>query len=501
MTKNSKTFGWVLLIISALLSHGAQAQRSRGANDQGTVDLRSLEEGAYVQSSERLELKNNLKPLALTDAIEQGLRKSYPQLERNLQFKLLELNWQDTKESFWLPHIGITLSSAEQRIGRFKEGGKNGNQTTLTPAGSLALELGDYTVFNWGKDYLGYLSDKASYLRNSDILKEEKRDLKQDLIIKYFELAYLHENLATQRTQLRHTSFVYRLAREKVTLGKIPKQEYYQARTEYLRAQSEYHEAKNLAAVSDEQMAKLLADPPGTRYILKNELAYAKIKPSVEDGLRLAQNTNPSILTAQVEIENADRAYELRLKENLPLPRFSVNLGAYTHSFGRNQARTVYETRANDSNIELVATLNATWSLTGPGGLLNSRRTEGSLLAKHIALNRLAEAKHVANSNVQELYTTVKYLEDQVQILEARTSNAQKSFDIILENYLNRRATFLDFKHSLDDLTVADLQYEQAKYLHLKHKVLLAKEIGVEDFPGESFEQLAKTRSTERRRE
>ena len=40
-------------------------------------------------------------------------------------------------------------------------------------------------------------------------------------------------------------------------------------------------------------------------------------------------------------------------------------------------------------------------------------------------------------------------------------------------------------------MTQADVLYEYTKYRHLEEKVNLANTMGLEDFPGENFEDLA----------
>lgn len=447
----------------------------------------------YIQqsSSDRFDLKDNYKAFSLNDAIEQGLRKNFNQRSRNYENKILELGWKDTKEDFWMPKLQISLSSGEQRIARLKRGSRTGNGTSLTPSGTLGLEIGEYTLFNWGKDYLAYQNDRASYKRESEVLKESRRELKHDLILKYFALVKFHNILKVKKDQLRHASFVYRFNREKMTLRKISRQDYYQSRMEYLRAQTEYHDAKNDASVVDEQMAYLVSDEPGTRYILTNELSYEKLKTTMGEALNLSKERNPEIRTNAKDVANAKRSHDIVLRENLALPKFTVNLGAYTHSFGKNESRTVYETRTNDSNIDIVATVNATWTLTGSGGFFNGRKTTSSLISRHLSFNKLAQAKHMTKSDIRNHFNNIKYLENQHTILDARTSNLQKTFDVILENYINKKTRFLDFHDALTEMTDAEVLMENVKYLHLEQKVMLAKEVGIDEFPGESFESVA----------
>ena len=68
------------------------------------------------------------------------------------------------------------------------------NSTNLVGAqskhtgGGLALDFGEYTVFNWGKDYLAYLNNKQNFKRGLQDLTESDRQLKFDIITSYSNL-------------------------------------------------------------------------------------------------------------------------------------------------------------------------------------------------------------------------------------------------------------------------------------------------------------------------
>jgi len=454
-------------------------------------------EDLYIQSKDRFDKKEQYRPLSLREAIDQGLRKNYGQQERQLQGTLLDIQWDDVRDGFWLPNVTLSLISAEHRVARLRDGGKSGSSFSKRPSGALALELGDYTLFNWGKDYLSYLNDKTTIMRSKDNLKEQKRDLKHQIIIKYFEVNFYQNFITFRREYLRHASFIYRLAREKVSIKKISHEEYYQARSLYLAAQSAYQEALNLKANADEALSLLVNETAGIRFILKDDLDYIKLKSSFDEILSFSEEKNTSVRDASAAVENAQRSHELTLKENLPLPKFTLNLGAYTHSFGRNQSQTNYQTAPGSSDLEVVATLNATWSITGPGGLFNGRKNQAAAINKYLAFNQLAEAKHQARSQANTYFANIKYFEDQMTVLDARNSNLEKTFDQILESYLNRKVNFWDFRHALEEKIQTEIFTAQVKYEHLKNKVLLAQNMGMDDYPGENFERLAKVRKEE----
>lgn len=431
------------------------------------------------------------KPLSLQAALEQGLRENYSQKQRVFSKEILNYQWFDTRESFWIPNLSLSLSTDDQRVSRLKRGSLDDPGNSRGASGTLSLGFSEYTLFNWGKDYLDYLSDRESYLRSIKRLSEEKRSLRHQIIIKYFELDYLKKVVSIRKRQLRHTSFVYRYSREKVSLKKIGKQDYYQSRSEYLRAQNQHRESVVDLKNAEEQMAFLISDQPGTRYIIKNTLSFIPLTTPLDDAIKLARENNPDILESTKDRNNAKRAYHRLELDNLPLPKLSVDLGSYTQSFNRTTNTTRFQTNNSGNHIDLVASVNATWALTGRGGLFNRRSLGIGKLNQQTAKTQLNQARHQTLSDIRRHYYKIKNFEDQAKILDVRSDNNSKVFELALDNYLARKTAYINFQDTLLEMVDTDITKAGLKYLHAREKINLAYEVGMDEFPGESFEQLA----------
>lgn len=193
----------------------------------------------YVQEADKYKLTDNYKNLQLNDVIEQGLRKNYDQNLRGQRQELNEIAFSGVKSAFWLPELKVSLTTDEQKLATLRSSSRTPTDPHSTsPSGTLGLSLGDYTVFNWGKDYALYLNKKSLFDRNTQIFNESRRELKLDLINSYFSLLSTKNIERIRQDQLRQASFVYRLSKEKITVGKTSKQDYYQARSEYLKSQT-----------------------------------------------------------------------------------------------------------------------------------------------------------------------------------------------------------------------------------------------------------------------
>ncbi len=450
----------------------------------------SVSPDTYVQQNERYKLPDHYKSLDLNTAIEQGLRENGSEKIRNLKSDLIEINKQSAYTAFWLPNIQLQLSTEEQRLGRAWKGKKNGEGANASPTGTFGLSFGEYTIFNWGKDYLQYINKTAELKRNKENLYEERRTLRHKVISTYFELVTAKNVEKVMRNHLRQASFIFRLNKEKVSVGKATRQEYYESRAQYLKAQSDFQEAAVKVEVIEEALNNLINDPHGTSYITNQDILFQKVALPLDEALGIAKVKNANILNAKTKLEIAEHNYQLSAKELLPLPKISVNLGAYTNSFGKNGNVTTYQSRQNNSDVDIVATVNATWDIVGPRGLLNSKEREKAYLEKEISIHSLTQTKDDADSEVRDLYKRALFYEKQYILLEARSNNLQKNFDTLLDNYVNKRAYLNDLRRALDELVETQSLFEQTKLEHIRSKILLASQMGMEDLPGESFEKL-----------
>ena len=429
------------------------------------------------------------KPRSLTveEAIEQGLRKNFAQQYREHTERMLALNWQETRENFWVPQINLELIGAPQRLFRFKKGRFPSNNGSL--AGTLALKIEEYTLFNWGKDHLAYLKSQTSFVRDNQTLQDERKALRNRIMIQYSRLNQFQSIQDVLRKQLRRSAFIYRFAREKARLGKLPTQDFSAARSVYLRAQSEYQIGLDESRREDALMALMIVDPPSTQYIPKGTTRYQKLHFPLEKGLEMAKQSNPQIKREQKNVENIEREHKLTIKENYPLPKISINMGAYRHHWESSHSLGRYETHRTNSNLDLVAEIKATWPLSGKGGLFNQRKHQGVRIKIEQAHNRLSQARHQANSSIESHYRAIKSLENQMAVARARRDNAQKNFDLTLENYINHKTRFSAFQQALDEMVQARIHFLKTKHLHFEQKILLAEAIGIEDFPEEIFKR------------
>lgn len=431
--------------------------------------------------------------LDLRSILEEGFRRNPFEQIRGQQREQIDLSRTDVFQKFWYPTLGLEMNTSNHLIDRFKQSSQNtpGMGAQQAPNGSIGLVFDEYTLFNWGRDYLQYLNKKQTLNRRTQQLSEARRRLKFSLINQYFNLVRFKEILRIKQEQLRQTSFIHRLAREKLQLRKIRTQEYYQTRSEYLRSQTEYQQTQFEVGLEEEKMANLMGDEYRGTYRSVEQLKFLSVNTSMNEALKLSQDQSQPYRDAKVAYDVTSRVYEKTLKDNLPLPKFGFNLGTYATDFGPQGSNYSYQTTPGNRNIELVASINMRWTILGEGGFFNSRENQQSYLSKRIAEINFFNTRRELDVKVRTIYKTIRYLEEKVNISQYQHKNAQSNYDSALDNYIAGRATYADIKLAIDNLVFSHINTENVKYEHLVKKLELADFMGLEDFPGENFESLA----------
>lgn len=77
-------------------------------------------------------------------------------------------------QGFWLPKVSLEMLASNHRMDRFHTSSESTPQmgAQQSPTGSVGLVMEEYSLFNWGRDYLQYLNDKSTLTRQNQQLLE-----------------------------------------------------------------------------------------------------------------------------------------------------------------------------------------------------------------------------------------------------------------------------------------------------------------------------------------
>lgn len=445
----------------------------------------------FQGSKEIQNLSNKTIQISLQDAIESGLRENINEKTRKYTFQLNEITFKDAFDGFWYPNLNLTMATTSDHfVENFYRDVNDNTSSSKTPGGYIGLEIEDYTLFNWGRDYLEYLNAKETYRRAQANLSESKRELRLNIIQDYFNLAKQKEAVKIYKKQLSHASFIYRLAKEKLTLKKVKTQEFLEAKSLFLGAHKDYHQGLYVYDQLQQTLTTRLGENFDTPYRPINTLKYRPLSVTPQESLDFALKTARRLLDARAQMSISNRSFEKAQKDNLPLPTFSVKLGTYRRNFTGGVYSDDYETFTNSKNIEVAASLNMTWNLTGPGGLMNKRIQENAYYNKKISEVTLRDAHRQVQYLNRISHSKIDRLEKLFKAAMASRKNAREVFDQTIDNYISGKTNITNVRQILNELKQASIDYEISKYDHLSEKIVLAKLMGVSDFPGEKFERL-----------
>lgn len=447
-----------------------------------------IEEESFIDSNE-----NAGRAISLRGVIEEVLRENPFEQIRHKQNSIIDISRKNLRDQFWLPQISFDIEASNQRFDRVYTSSSSApsDGSQVSPNGRFGIAIEDYTLFNWGRDYLAYLNDKHIIDRSQQRLSEARRNLRFQAISQYFNLIRFKAISTHQREQLRQYSFIHRLSREKLQLKKISSQVYYQTRSEYLRSQTEYQQSLFEVGTQEESMANILNDQFKPSYRPTEQLKFRSLNTSASEAVKYTLKQSPALRDAMLAYKNTSRSYEKALKDNMPLPKLSLNLGTYYQSFAPQGNAWERETLSGSRHVDLVASLDMSWNILGSGGFLNQRDREQAYLQKKIAEIDYYNTKRSLEVRVRTLFKNIKYLEQKVTIANYQLKTARSNYDKTLDNFVAGKTDYPNIKLSLDNYISSSINYENVKYDHLLKKLELASLMNIDDLPGRNFETLA----------
>jgi len=425
--------------------------------------------------------------LTLADAVDQSINLNFQEKERKYTKEILEIDYKNKHDAFWYPKISFEVNADPYSIFRLKNGDVNPNGITKTPNGSLGINLGDYTLFNWGKDYLIYQNDKDIFKRDTVILSEKQRQLKHLVILRYYQLAQKLKISKYYKFMVQQSSFVYRFNKERAIANKIQKLEYFQAKSLYLSAQENYHQARQELKAASFELAKLIIDKSDKILTPLNDIQFFPIAYNIEHLQEIAEANNENILNTKLNIKTTKREYQKEVRNNLPLPKITLNLGAYKHHFAANSSRTHYQTGPSQSSVDLVATINASWTIMGENGLFNKRTLRKSHLNHIVEKTKLKNFRHSIKTSVKKFFNDLKYLSRLIKISKTKLKTNKNQYDIIFNQYTKKQTTFINYQDAL--VSYINEQVNMTNYLisYISTKISIASAIGTVNLPNENF--------------
>ena len=115
-----------------------------------------------LASAEEIQSSSPPQELKLGDAIERGIKMNLDLLQQKMTMRTYELNYEDARDRMYSPTVSLGINSTfATKVGHIN-GPSNYTSTELNHATdqSIQLTLGQYTIYNFGRDKLIFVQAK-----------------------------------------------------------------------------------------------------------------------------------------------------------------------------------------------------------------------------------------------------------------------------------------------------------------------------------------------------
>ncbi|MBI2606173.1 MAG: TolC family protein [Deltaproteobacteria bacterium] len=451
----------------------------------GVLPLRAANEAPSADLAEEITVES---------AIAKAMRNNPTIVGRRLQQELNEIAYDNAWENMYLPKITLssTVRSAytvDQVPGSAARGsspdiGKS-NLNHGTPASRAALSLGEYTLYNFGKDRDAYQMAKLTAERSRQNIKEVERDVRFSVINAIYGLMTKQDLLDISQRSVDQAEAVYELIKSRIPLGKAQESDLASAEVDLLNAKNKLLEDETTYTQSTWALNNVLGDPIGHKYLIKAKIKFNKLKMKLEDAIRIYKETSPGVRDAKVALEQARITLRIAKKNFLPLPTVTFSGVTLGYDMGPRQSAKVRESTGSPSgNLDVSASVNFTIPLTGDGGIFNGRARRAAEISEEQAEIALRVAGNSTEIAVRSAYTQIVQQESTIKNAEEIFRKAASVFDASLKT-LQSGTGFdrLDLKDAISSLRSAEQNYTSAILAHYNQEIELAKLIGVDELP------------------
>jgi outer membrane protein TolC len=450
-----------------------------------------------------------MEELTMASAIAKANRNNPALYGRRLQQELYEINYEDAWSRMYLPSINLTSTlyspyTIAQMPGSPDAGvGGAARQHGFQSAG-VALNLGQYVVYNWGRDKDAYHIAELEVERARESIHEVERDVRYRVIQSVFNFKTQADLVDAAQRVVDSAEAVHELVRSRVTSGRATRADLASVSIDLLNARNILIQNQNAYNRALWDLNVVLGDPVGHRYRVKTEVRFIKFRMPLDEVLSIFRENSPAIKDARKGLEQSRAELRIAEKNRLPLPTIAFSGLTLGYNFfpngtqpNRSDSQQIPPILNNaavgnyppqNGNFNFGAQLQFTIPLTGDGGFLGERKLRAAEINVDLAELNLRNAANLSETQAQDLYSQIIQIETTVDYNQRIFKQASEVFEASLA-ILQTRGTLnrLDIKNALEQLLTAETNLTSSVLNHYNLKLQLASLIGVDRFPEENL--------------
>jgi outer membrane protein TolC len=456
----------------------------------GPLPCRALETSTLNSSAVMSTNEDEGEVITLGTAIARALRKSPSTLDQNLALRSSELFYRDAWDRMYLPTISFNLTQfGAKTLSHLPGDNTTKLGATLDEHGysgtGVQLSLGSYTLYNFGKDQLGFEQSRLDWNRTKEAFEEFKRGLKFQTIVSFWALKTALDKLDASSRAVEIARAIEELQESRLPLGQATPNDISSSTIDLISAKNLRDQNDTNAKIALWSFATLIGDPVGTRYKIESDISFLPIKVTEQVLYDTYLRESPSMKNARKDLTRAEIAVQLENLNRLPLPKVSfsgITVG-YTNGYYGNRA-DLYTQSSGNTNLDISAQISFSIPLMGPGGLFGSRTIEQVHIQRDQSELRLRDT---ANRDKSQLYQMIQNIR-QSEITVANNRQSYQNSISVLEDVFQRftsskAVSRLDIKDAIIQARDSEIALSDSILNHLTAKTQLAGFIGVDYLP------------------
>jgi outer membrane protein TolC len=423
--------------------------------------------------------------LTLTKAIIRALANNLDLQGQQLGLRSSEIYYQDAWDRMYLPQVSLNVNSNAAKTLANIPGQPQTPENHGYPSTSLGLNLGEYTLFNFGRDKLVFDQAKLDWDRSKEMLEESKRSVKFQVINAFWTLKSRLDKLDAYERSVDIAQAIVSLQESRIGVNRATWTDVSSSTVDLLTVKNLRDQSQTDARVALYNLNILLGDPAGTKYRIDEEIAFLPIKVTEEVLYETYLRESPNMKGARKDLLKSQLALELSEKQLMPLPtvKFSGITVGYGNNYygGKSGAYTQYP---GANNFDISAGINLTVPLTGPGGLFGSRTTELSQILVDQSELRLRDSGNKDRQIILQYVLNIR----QFEALVLNNRQSYKSSMVVLQSVFDsfmttKTVSRLDIRDAINQARDSEIFLADSILSHLSFKTQLAAFIGVDYLP------------------
>ncbi len=309
------------------------------------------------------------------------------------------------------------------------------------------------TLYNDGKNYLGYQKAKLSKEKAYINAQQAKAEILLEVIEGYFDHVLLKKNLEISKRNEEILQKKYKSTKSNYYAGIKRKQDYLRFSSEYKQASLKVKRVMQGIRLSKIKIKNLIG-MPANKILSIDTKSQEVLGGFVTREIKL--NPESSYLFKSQKINAKIENLDVKLKKKPVFPEITldagVQYGAEDYLFTGNKIH-------RKDRLEWVVGLKLNYTIWDTGKTFRNYK----IAKKQFAVAELKRKNIYAGviEQQEQLLSQYQLEKESLQLSREIYMSEKKSFSVIEKGYRNGRVSFLDFLQAITGLSTSELNYQQ----------------------------------------